>query len=62
MPIVGRSPRHRNVIVAVGHAMLGLTLAPVNARWVADLVAGAPEPDAIGPFAPGRFRARPGQS
>ena len=40
LPIVGRSPRHDNLIVAAGHCMLGLSLGPVTGKLVAQLVAG----------------------
>ncbi|MFT5687957.1 MAG: D-amino-acid dehydrogenase, partial [Planctomycetota bacterium] len=39
LPIIDRSPRFGNVIVATGHNMLGLTLAPVTGKLVADLAA-----------------------
>ncbi|MBI5953121.1 MAG: FAD-dependent oxidoreductase [Chloroflexi bacterium] len=38
MPIIGRSPRHRNLILATGHAMLGLSLGPGTGQVVAELV------------------------
>lgn len=40
LPIVGRSPRHRNLILATGHGMMGVTLAPVTGRLVTDLLGG----------------------
>ena len=43
LPLVGRSPRHVNVIVATGHGMLGVSLAPVTGRLVADLAASPGE-------------------
>ena len=61
LPAIGRPKRRtrkqrwENLIVAAGHAMLGLTLAPATARVVADLVEGkTPEIDAA-PFDPARF-------
>ncbi|MBI5352980.1 MAG: FAD-dependent oxidoreductase [Chloroflexi bacterium] len=38
MPIIGRSPRHSNLILATGHAMLGLSLGPGTGQVVAELV------------------------
>ncbi len=38
MPIIGRSPRYRNLIVATGHAMLGLSLGPGTGQVVTELV------------------------
>jgi D-amino-acid dehydrogenase len=40
LPLLGRSRRVANLLVATGHAMTGVALAPVTARIVADLVAG----------------------
>lgn len=50
LPVIGFSPRHENLILATGHAMLGLSLAPATGRVVAGLVSGlAPEFD-LRPF------------
>jgi D-amino-acid dehydrogenase len=40
MPIIGRSPRYRNLILATGHAMLGLSLGAGTGQVVAELVNG----------------------
>jgi len=40
LPAIGRVARAPQVVYALGHQHLGLTLAPVTARLVADLVAG----------------------
>jgi len=40
IPIIGRSPRYRNLILATGHAMLGLSLGPGTGQVVAELVNG----------------------
>ena len=54
-PVIGPSRAGGDVIHAYGHGHLGLTLAPVTARIVADLVAGRdPEMD-IAPYRPNRF-------
>lgn len=46
LPYLGRLRRHPNVMAATGHAMLGLSLAPVTGRIIAQLAAGeAPEFD-----------------
>ncbi len=44
LPYVGRTARVRNLTVATGHAMMGLSLAPITGRLVADLLAGK-DPD-----------------
>ena len=40
MPIIGRSPKHNNLIFATGHAMLGLSLGPGTGQVVAELING----------------------
>ncbi len=56
LPIVGRPTGFDNLVLATGHAMMGLTLAPITGRLVADLVGGRrPSADAE-PLSPDRFR------
>jgi D-amino-acid dehydrogenase len=38
LPIIGRSARYKNLILASGHAMLGLSLGPGTGQVVAELV------------------------
>jgi len=38
MPYLGRSPHDPNLVIATGHAMMGLSLGPVTGQAVADLV------------------------
>jgi len=40
LPYLGRTRRHANLTVASGHAMLGLTMAPVTGRLVAEVLGG----------------------
>ena len=55
LPVIGPSKGGAEIIHAFGHGHVGLTLAPVTARMVADLVAGrAPGPE-IEPCLPTRF-------
>jgi D-amino-acid dehydrogenase len=55
LPLVGRTARHPNLIVATGHAMVGVSLAPATGRLVAQLAAGdAPLADPA-PLRPERF-------
>lgn len=57
LPIVGRLRPESNVLVASGHGMLGLTLAPSTAKTVRDLArdvaTGRPSP--LAPYGPERF-------
>jgi len=55
LPLLGRVPGYRNLSVATGHAMLGITMAPVTGEAMADLMNGG-STDALAPFDPGRFR------
>jgi D-amino-acid dehydrogenase len=57
LPIVGRSGRVPNLLFATGHAMLGLTLAPVTGQAVADLVVDGRSELPLGPLSPARYRA-----
>lgn len=46
LPYLGALPSHPGVIVAAGHAMMGLSLAPVTGRMAASIVCGeAPQLD-----------------
>lgn len=55
VPIIGRSPRWRNVTIAAGHSMTGLTHGPGTGRLVAQLVCGEPTDVALDRFSPSRF-------
>jgi glycine/D-amino acid oxidase-like deaminating enzyme len=41
-PVIGRSPRHANVFFAFGHDHLGLTMAGITGKLVAELATGKP--------------------
>lgn len=55
LPVIGWLPGARNLAVATGHGMLGLTLAAATAEALADLVTTGVAPDVIKPFDPARF-------
>jgi D-amino-acid dehydrogenase len=55
LPLIGRVPGLANGYVAAGHAMLGMTLAPVTGSIIADLVALGSSSFDISAFDPGRF-------
>jgi D-amino-acid dehydrogenase len=44
LPILGRTRRYENLILATGHAMLGMSLGPVSGKLVAQLAEGL-QPD-----------------
>jgi D-amino-acid dehydrogenase len=41
LPIIDRLPRHPNVLCALGHGMMGVSMAPATARLITDMVVGA---------------------
>jgi glycine/D-amino acid oxidase-like deaminating enzyme len=55
LPVIGPSRGGGDVIHAFGHGHLGVTLAPVTAGIVADLVAGRATEVDIAPYRAGRF-------
>jgi len=55
VPIIGRSTRWRNVTIAAGHSMTGLTHGPGTGRLVAQLVCGEATDIALDRFSPSRF-------
>ncbi len=55
LPVIGPSSGGSDVIHAFGHGHLGVTLAPVTARIVADLVAGKTPALDLAPYRAGRF-------
>ena len=40
LPIIDRVPQHPSFVVAAGHGMMGVSMAPATAELVADLVQG----------------------
>lgn len=54
MPYIGRFRAVPNLIAATGHAMVGLSLAPVTGKIVAELVAGSTQRD-LQLLSPDRF-------
>lgn len=55
LPLLGRAPRLGNLIVATGHAMIGVTLAPATGLLVADLLAGRKPALELALLEPARF-------
>ena len=55
MPYVGRFARHTNLTAATGHAMMGLSLAPITGKLVAEIVSGEKPSVAIAALSPNRF-------
>lgn len=55
LPVIGWLPGYRNLAIASGHAMLGVTLAPATGEAVADLLTTGVLPEPARPFDPARF-------
>jgi D-amino-acid dehydrogenase len=54
-PVLGRSPHHRNVLFAFGHDHLGLTMAGITGKLVAELATGRPTTVDLAAYRPDRF-------
>ena len=55
LPYIGRTARLANLVVATGHAMLGISLAPVTGRVVAQIISGEESRFDLGPLSPDRY-------
>ncbi|MCS6777696.1 MAG: FAD-dependent oxidoreductase [Chloroherpetonaceae bacterium] len=55
LPYIGRTRRYANLYVATGHAMLGVSLAPVTGQILADLLADRPPCCDLTLLSPDRF-------
>jgi D-amino-acid dehydrogenase len=55
IPIIDRLPRHPNIYVACGHAMLGYTMGPITGKLVSEMVAGNPLSLPAAPLSSSRF-------
>ena len=55
LPVIGRSPRCRDVFYAFGHGHLGLTLSAITAQIVAGIISERPDPFDLTPYRIGRF-------
>jgi len=56
LPLIGRPAGVAGLVLATGHAMKGVSLAPVTAQLVGELVAGEQPSHDLAPFRPERFR------
>ncbi len=55
LPIIDRSPKYENVVIAAGHNMLGLSMAPATGKLVAELIGGSPPHIDPTPYRVSRF-------
>jgi D-amino-acid dehydrogenase len=56
LPVIGRPASLPSLVLATGHAMKGLSLAPVTGLLVGELLEGAPPSHDLAPLSPDRFR------
>jgi D-amino-acid dehydrogenase len=57
LPYLGRSARFDNLVVATGHAMLGMSLAPITGRLAGQVLAGEPPSIPLDLLSPDRYAA-----
>jgi D-amino-acid dehydrogenase len=55
LPYLGRTARYDNLVIATGHAMMGLSLAPITGKIVGQLVAGERPDHDLALLSPDRF-------
>jgi D-amino-acid dehydrogenase len=55
LPYIGRSHKIKNLVIATGHSMTGLSLGPGTGKVVTEIVDGGKKSLAIGAFEPERF-------
>ena len=56
MPYIGLSGKYKNLAIATGHAMIGLSLGPATGKIINDVLNGAKPEMSINPFAVDRFQ------
>ena len=54
-PVIGRSPRHANVLFAFGHDQIGIALGGITGKLIAELATGQPPSVDLTPYRPDRF-------
>ncbi len=45
LPYLGRTARWDNLVISTGHAMMGISLAPISGKLTSQLIEGQPKPD-----------------
>lgn len=56
MPYIGLSNKYKNLAVATGHAMIGLSLGPATGKLICETLNGAPTSVDVKPYAVERFQ------
>jgi D-amino-acid dehydrogenase len=55
LPYLGRTAKFSNLVIATGHAMMGMSLSPITGKLVGEIVSGEKPSYDIGIFSPDRF-------
>jgi D-amino-acid dehydrogenase len=55
MPYLGRTNRCDNLVIATGHAMMGLSLGPISGKLIAETLSGEPTSINIQALSPDRY-------
>lgn len=55
LPYIGRTKHYANLVIATGHGMMGLSLAPATGKLVAQIINGQETAVPVEPFSPDRF-------
>lgn len=55
MPYIGRTQRFANLLIATGHSMMGLSLAPVTGKLIGQILSGEKPPRNLQPLSPDRY-------
>jgi D-amino-acid dehydrogenase len=55
LPMIGAAPRHAGLWLAFGNQHIGFTTGPATGAAIAAMIAGAPPPYDVTPFAPSRY-------
>jgi D-amino-acid dehydrogenase len=55
LPMIGAAPRHAGLWLALGNQHIGFTTGPATGAAIAAMIAGAPPPYDVTPFAPSRY-------
>ncbi len=58
VPIIDRSPRWKNVWIAAGHNMLGVSMSPSTGQMIAEMIDGRPTTIKAEPYSLTRFGSR----
>jgi D-amino-acid dehydrogenase len=56
LPIIDRAPGQQNIVLATGHGMMGISMAPGTGKLVTEMITGSDPHIDISPFSVKRFQ------